>query len=590
MLLSKNIIFDAIIFVVFGFFDSSSKYGSLAADVDLITTNVLEDSGQQNVTVQFVAKTDLPNSNNSEFGLTTNSNKTKSHLQHKRKLRRFRGKRPRRRRIGSNSTTPSLGPTMKQKPLKYTTMAKKRNLRRRKFRKNGKKQKSDSSILEITTAKGIIISRITQSNDTINKLIEKLNKNPEDNFDEFKSKKRTGDKEILMPDGIVDPLKNITEKGNALSHRNLVYSRCKRNRGGCAHFCHPKGKIKCSCIKGFYLGEDRRSCLDIDECKSNNGQCETECINLIGSYVCKCPEGLALTDDKLSCQDVNECLLRNGHGPCQDTCINTFGSYECSCDALNGTKLGFDGHTCEDIDECLQSNGGCSHICINTLGRSFCSCPSGLELSSDWKTCQDINECQNDHVSKTCKNCLNTQGSYICLDVSDMQSDQSSSASTVCKPLFPPSYGFISCSRKGAFQSITRKGRKRTINSPGTTCKLICPAGYRIVGEYYAFCETSGEWHGKRIGKCVGASPPKLQCPKTQHVTIANGEKRVLVKFSSPTTDVHWNYVKSKPRWAKDLEGYFREGRHDITFTVKDPDSRLFSTCSFKIVVESNSV
>lgn len=85
-----------------------------------------------------------------------------------------------------------------------------------------------------------------------------------------------------------------------------------------------------------------------------------------------------------------------------------------------------------------------------------------------------------------------------------MQSDQSSSASTVCKPLFPPSYGFISCSRKGAFQSITRKGRKRTINSPGTTCKLICPAGYRIVGEYYAFCETSGEWHGKRIGKCVG--------------------------------------------------------------------------------------
>lgn len=82
------------------FQDSSSKYGSLAADVDLITTNILEDSGQQNMTFQFVAKTDLPNSNNSEFGLTTNSNKTKSHLQHKRKLRRFRGKRPRRRRIG----------------------------------------------------------------------------------------------------------------------------------------------------------------------------------------------------------------------------------------------------------------------------------------------------------------------------------------------------------------------------------------------------------------------------------------------------------------------------------------------------------
>lgn len=36
----------------------------------------------------------------------------------------------------------------------------------------------------------------------------------------------------------------------------------------------------------------------------------------------------------------------------------------------------------------LLDNGGCSHICINTFGRSFCSCPEGMELSGDFKTCQ----------------------------------------------------------------------------------------------------------------------------------------------------------------------------------------------------------
>lgn len=127
---------------------------------------------------------------------------------------------------------------------------------------------------------------------------------------------------------------------------------------------------------------------DIDECKANNGGCEKECHNALGTYECRCPSGLRLADDSKSCEDINECILRNGHGPCQDTCQNTFGSYKCSCKGLNGTILGKDGHACEDINECVKDNGGCSHNCINTLGQAFCSCPDGMELSSDWKTCQ----------------------------------------------------------------------------------------------------------------------------------------------------------------------------------------------------------
>lgn len=85
--------------------------------------------------------------------------------------------------------------------------------------------------------------------------------------------------------------------------------------------------------------------------------------------------------------DTNECLLRNGHGPCQGSCHNLPGSYTCSCEGIIGTRLAADKHTCQDVDECAHNNAGCSHACLNTLGRAFCLCPAGFMLGTDWKTC-----------------------------------------------------------------------------------------------------------------------------------------------------------------------------------------------------------
>ncbi|XP_058832942.1 uncharacterized protein LOC131690887 [Topomyia yanbarensis] len=191
----------------------------------------------------------------------------------------------------------------------------------------------------------------------------------------------------------------------------------------CQQACHRTENATrvCSCFKGFKMVDGR--CVDINECTEyGEDVCEYGCSNTVGSFNCKCPKGLRVTDNN-KCMDVNECLLRNGHGPCQDVCINTWSGYRCSCAGLPGTRLSQDGHSCEDIDECTVNNGGCSHTCLNTLGRAFCVCPEGFMLDDDWKTCIDIDECSNQKSIRQefrCHgSCINTIGSYRCLTEDD---------------------------------------------------------------------------------------------------------------------------------------------------------------------------
>lgn len=74
---------------------------------------------------------------------------------------------------------------------------------------------------------------------------------------------------------------------------------------------------------------------------------------------------------------------------------------------------------------------------------------------------------------------------------------------TVCKQILLPSKGFLNCSKEGFYTFFTRKGRKRFTNSIGTTCKLICPTGFRMVGEYEVICGSDGEWNGIKEAKCL---------------------------------------------------------------------------------------
>ena len=113
--------------------------------------------------------------------------------------------------------------------------------------------------------------------------------------------------------------------------------------------------------------------------------------------------------DSKSCNDINECLNRNGG--CAQLCNNTDGSHECGC--REGFSLSHDRRRCFDVNECAVENGGCDHVCNNTYGSFDCFCNSGFTLAADGASCADIDECAegNGGCGHTC---VNTNGSYAC--------------------------------------------------------------------------------------------------------------------------------------------------------------------------------
>ena len=40
-----------------------------------------------------------------------------------------------------------------------------------------------------------------------------------------------------------------------------------------------------------------------------------------------------------------------------------------------------------DIDECVNSNGGCTQLCNNTVGSFLCGCNEGYLLNTDDVNC-----------------------------------------------------------------------------------------------------------------------------------------------------------------------------------------------------------
>ncbi|XP_038149343.1 epidermal growth factor-like protein 6 isoform X2 [Cyprinodon tularosa] len=160
---------------------------------------------------------------------------------------------------------------------------------------------------------------------------------------------------------------------------NQDLNECGLKPRPCEHRCmNTHGSYKCYCLNGYMLMSDG-SCANSRTCSL--AHCQYGCEEVEGEIRCLCPSaGLQLGQDERTCVDIDECITGKTVCPYNRQCVNTFGSYYCKCQDGFDLKYVNGKYDCVDLDECEDETHKCSQhaVCLNTPGSYRCRCKPGF--------------------------------------------------------------------------------------------------------------------------------------------------------------------------------------------------------------------
>ncbi|XP_068234569.1 very low-density lipoprotein receptor-like isoform X2 [Palaemon carinicauda] len=232
-----------------------------------------------------------------------------------------------------------------------------------------------------------------------------------DNSDEIGCPNRTcSSSEILCDDGMCIKREwrcdGEVDCINGTDEHNCPNNTCRENEYSCS------GGYQC--IRHEWLCDGDMDCPEGDD--ENEDHCPHPCAKdqfMCGDQSC--------IPNKLKCDGFTECVdgsdekdcvpvcKEESEFNCGDHCIPMVLVCNGNDDCGNGKDEPKDGSCGKD--ECLEDNGGCAQLCVDTPAGHFCKCSKGYMLVNGTQ-CEDIDECMEPGICSQV--CWNLKGTFKC--------------------------------------------------------------------------------------------------------------------------------------------------------------------------------